>query len=89
MGQGPGAVYARLRRRRGSGWRSRCPETPITGLLRIGWASVAKIVERVVSERLDEGRLDGLVMLGVDEISYQADHRFLTCVADHRTGGIV
>lgn len=64
-------------------------KTPITKLMRIGWESVGKIVERVVSEGLDEGRLDGLVMLGVDEISYQADHRFLTCVADHRSGGVV
>ena len=64
-------------------------KTPITKLMRIGWDSVGKIVERVVSDRLDEGRLDGLVWLGVDEVSYQADHRFLTCVADHRSGGIV
>ncbi len=28
-------------------------------------------------------------MLGVDEISHGAGHRFLTCVADHETGGIV
>jgi transposase len=28
-------------------------------------------------------------MLGVDEISHGADHRFLTCVADHATGAIV
>jgi hypothetical protein len=48
--------------------------------LRIGWESVGKIIERVVADQLDEDRLDGLVMLGVDEISYQADHRFLTCV---------
>ncbi len=64
-------------------------KTPITKLMRIGWASVGKIVTRVVADRLDEGRLDGLVMLGVDEISYQADHRFLTCVADHRSGAVV
>ena len=64
-------------------------KTPITRLLRIGWASVGKIVERVVSDHLDADRLDGLVMLGVDEVSYQADHRFLTCVADHQTGGVV
>ncbi len=56
-------------------------KTPITKLMGIGWASVGKIIERVVAERLD-----GLVWLGVDEISYQADHRYLTCVADHQTG---
>ena len=41
------------------------------------------------SDRLDEHRLDGLEWLGVDEISHGADHRFLTCVADHATGAIV
>lgn len=64
-------------------------KTQITRLLRIAWSSVGKIAERVVADHLDQGRLDGLVWLGVDEISYGADHRFLTCVADHQKGGIV
>jgi len=64
-------------------------KTQITRLLRIGWESVGKIAERVVADHLDQGRLDGLVWLGVDEISYGANHRFLTCVADHARGGIV
>ena len=64
-------------------------KTPIAGLLRIGWATVGAIVERVVAERLDESRLDGLVALGVDEISYRRGQRYLTCVADHRSGAIV
>ncbi len=64
-------------------------KTQITRLLRIAWPSVGKIAERVVADHLDEGRLDGLVRLGVDEISYGADHRFLTCVADHEGGGVV
>jgi len=28
-------------------------------------------------------------MLGVDEVSYASEHRFLTCVANHETGGVV
>jgi transposase len=28
-------------------------------------------------------------MLGVDEVSYASEHRFLTCVADHVAGGVV
>ena len=28
-------------------------------------------------------------MLGCDEVSHGAGHRFLTCVADHHTGGVV
>ena len=64
-------------------------KTPITGLLRIGWDTVGAIVARVVADRLDEQRLDGLVMIGVDEISYRKGQRYLTSVADHRTGAIV
>jgi transposase len=64
-------------------------KTPIAGLLRIAWDTVGQIVERVVAERLDERRLNGLVAIGVDEISYRRHHRYLTSVVDHRTGAIV
>jgi len=64
-------------------------KTPITKLMRIGWRSVGKILTRVVQDKLDRGRLDGLVMIGVDEVSYASEHRFLTCVANHHSGGVV
>ena len=63
--------------------------SPITRLLRIGWATVGRIVERVVADHLDEDRLAGLVCIGVDEISYRRHHRYLTSVADHHSGAIV
>jgi transposase len=64
-------------------------KTPICGPLRIAWDTVGRIVERVTAEHLDERRLDGLVCVGVDEISYRRGQRYLTSVADHRTGAIV
>jgi transposase len=64
-------------------------KTPLTKLMRVGWRSVGTILARVVADKLDRSRLDGLVMIGVDEVSYGADRRFLTCVADHDTGGVV
>ena len=64
-------------------------KTPLAKLMRIGWRSVGKILARVVADKLDRGRLDGLVMIGCDEVSNGADRRFLTCVADHATGGVV
>jgi len=64
-------------------------KTPIAGLLRIGWDSVGRIVARVMADHLDARRLDGLVAIGVDEISYRRGQRYLTCVADHETGAIV
>jgi transposase len=64
-------------------------KTPITVLLRIGWDTVGKIVERVAADRLDDRRLSGLVAVGVDEISYRRGQRYLTSVVDHATGAIV
>jgi transposase len=57
--------------------------------LRVGWDTVGRIIARVTTDRLDERRLQGLVCIGVDEISYRRHHRYLTSVADHRSGAIV
>src|SRR3954452_652873 len=57
--------------------------TPIAGLLRIAWESVGRIVARVMADHLNQRRLDGLVAIGVDEISDRRGQRYLTCVADH------
>jgi transposase len=62
---------------------------PIARLMRVAWDSVGRIVDRVVAERLDGGRLHGLARIGVDEVSYRRRHRYLTVVADHDTGRIV
>jgi transposase len=64
-------------------------QTQVTQLMRIGWKSVGRILERVVCDKLDRHRLDGLVWIGCDEVSYGAEHTFLTCVADHQQGRIV
>jgi len=64
-------------------------KTPLTKLMRIGWRSVGNVLARVVADKLDRARLDGLVMIGVDEVSHGAGHRFLTCVADHASGAVV
>ena len=64
-------------------------KTPICALLRVGWDSVGAIVERVVADHLDADRLAGLVLIGIDEISYRKGQRYLTQVCDHRSGAIV
>ncbi len=64
-------------------------KAPIARLMRIAWDTVGAIVERVIAERLDPRRLDGLSLLGVDELSYRRRHRYLTVVADHESGRIV
>ena len=64
-------------------------QTAVSRLMRIGWRTVGAILERVVADKLDHGRLDGLVFIGVDEVSHGADRQFLTCVAAHLTPRIV
>jgi len=64
-------------------------QTQVERLLRIAWRTVGTILARVVADKLDRHRLDGLRFIGVDEVSYGAEHKFLTCVADHHAGSIV
>ena len=64
-------------------------KTTITRLSRVDWDSVGRICERVVADGLDPARLDGLVNIGVDEVSWRKHHRYLTLVTDHTAGKIV
>lgn len=65
-------------------------KTAITVLLRIAWATVGAIVARVVDEaRAEVDPFDGLVRIGIDEISYKRGHRYLTVVVDHDSGRLV
>ncbi len=64
-------------------------KTSIARLLRIGWDTVGNIIERVVVDRVDHARLDGLLAIGVDEISYRRGQRYLTTVVDHQAQRIV
>jgi transposase len=64
-------------------------KSQVQALLRIAWDTVGRIVERVVADHLDERRLSGLVQIGCDELSYRRGQRYLTNVADHRSGRIV
>lgn len=57
--------------------------TAITRQLGCSWRAISDIVERVVAERLDPGRLGGLKRIGIDEFSYRKRHRYLTVVVDH------
>jgi transposase len=67
----------------------RVDKTTITRLLRCSWEAVAGIVARVVTDHLDQARLEGLYRIGVDDVSYRKGHRYLTLVADHDRDGRV
>lgn len=68
---------------------TRTDKTAICRLVRIAWRTVGRIVERVVADELDPGRLDGLFEIGVDEISWRKHHHYLTLVANHASGKVV
>ncbi len=65
-------------------------KTTVTKLMRIGWKTVGKIIQRVVRrQRGDVDRLDGLRLIGVDELSYRRHHEYVTVVVDHERGVVV
>jgi transposase len=68
---------------------SKMDKTAVTRLLRIAWPTVGAIVDRVVGDGLDPDRLDGLVAIGADEISWRKHHNYLTVVVDHASGDVI
>jgi len=57
--------------------------------VRIDWDTVGRIVERVSRDELDPDRLDGLFEIGIDEVSWRKQHRYLTLVTDHQRSCVV
>ncbi len=64
--------------------------TAVGELMRVAWRTVGAIVTRVSrdAEQLAD-RFAGLRRIGVDELSYKKNHRYITCVVDHDTGRLV
>lgn len=85
----PGARHTRDFEALAAWMAQRTDKTTVATVLRCAWETIDAIVTRVVADHLDDGRLDGLVHLGVDEISYRRGHHYLTVVACHDTGRVV
>jgi transposase len=68
---------------------TRTDKTAIRRLVRIDWDTVGRIISRVTADELDEDRLENLFEIGIDEVSWRKQHRYLTLVADHIRGQIV
>jgi transposase len=67
-----------------------CSKSAVVELMRIAWRTVGAIITRVCADidaRVD--RLAGLRRIGIDEISYKRNHKYLTVVIDHDTGRLV
>lgn len=66
------------------------PQSVVARLMRIDWGTVGRIAGRVVAEqRAGADGLDGLVRIGVDEVSWRAGHHYLTVVVCHDSGRVV
>lgn len=65
-------------------------KTTVSKLMRIGWDTVGKLIQRVVADqRGNVDRLDNLRRIGIDEISYRRHHEYITVVVDHERGVVV
>jgi transposase len=60
--------------------------TAVTRLVHVSWATVGRIIRRVVDRHRDEDRLDELYQIGFDEVSYRKGHNYVSVVVDHATG---
>ena len=67
----------------------RADKTTLSDMMRIGWATVGSIIERVVARLRPGDPLDGLRLIGVDELSYRRHHQYVTVVVDHERGAVV
>ena len=65
-------------------------KTAVVELMRVAWRTVGAIAARVVTDaRAVRDPFDGLVRIGIDEISYRRGHRYLMVVVDHDSGRLV
>jgi transposase len=62
----------------------RTDKTTVTDIMRIAWRTVGRIVRRYVRRRQQQAGdpLDGLRIIGVDELSYRRHHQYVTTVVD-------
>jgi transposase len=68
---------------------SRTDKSTIRRLVRIDWDTVGRIITRVCADELDGDRLNDLFDIGVDEVSWRKQHRYLTLVVDHQRRCVV
>lgn len=65
-------------------------KSAVAELMRVAWRSVGSIITRVVADaRAAKDPFEGLVRIGIDEISYRRGHQYLTVVVDHDSGRLV
>jgi transposase len=68
---------------------TKADKSTIKRMLRVDWDTVGRIVKRVCDAELDPGRLDDLYDIGVDEVSWKRQHKYLTLAVDHQRRQVV
>jgi transposase len=58
-------------------------KTTVVNMMRVAWRTVGEIARRVVDRFRPGDALDGLKLIGVDELSYLRNHKYITVVIDH------
>ena len=65
-------------------------KSAVAEVMRVSWRSVGAIITRVVADaRAAKDPFEGLVRIGIDEISYRRGHKYLTVLVDHDSGRLV
>jgi len=85
----PGAVFSRCFEDEVAWFLQRTDQTTTSTYFGISWPTAGRIARRVVKEKLGGELLDGLRLIGVDEISYGRPRKFVTVVVDHERGRII
>jgi transposase len=69
---------------------TQCSKSAAVQLMRIAWRTVGAIITRVWADvDAAHDRFAGLSRIGIDEISYKRNYKYLTVVVDHDTGRVV
>ena len=87
----PGSNFTRAFEEHTGYLAQQCSRSTVERLMRVAWRTVGTIIRRVVDRHQGAGsdRLDGLRLIGVDELSYRRHHKYITVVVDHDRGEIV
>jgi transposase len=65
-------------------------KSAVCELMRIAWRSVGAIITRVVADgRAAKDPFEGLVRIGLDEMSYKRGHRYILVAVDHDSGRLI
>ena len=67
----------------------RCDKTSVQEMFSVAWVTVGQIVERVMQRHRPDDPLEGLMAIGIDELSYRKGHKYVTTVTDQLSGRIV